>query len=303
MRKAAEAVYGAINDKIAPGHAYVELVFEQIEESHMEAVPLTRVLCVEDGDLMATGAIVDGGGVVRIRRSRQEVAAPTDPEALRRRLRTWGFAYTYARLKHPGRAWLADALPEAIADYFDWLLGDQVRGLESKDEHGTTIGRPPWALVLRYEFEVRKLHAKKVNEGASFRTALREAMADTALRDRRFITPLVIGSGSSATRPRRPERSRSPGGKGSKGKRAFGKGRGRSAKARGRGSEEWRASTPDGRQICFAFNNAKERCSGKCGRVHVCRRCLGKHPAHTCRQQLEGDPVQPAGGALHGSPE
>ena len=225
MRKAAEAVYGAINDKIAPGHACVELVFEQIEESHVEAVPLTRVVCVEDGELMATGAFVDAGGVVRIRRGRQDVAAPGDPEALRRRLRTWGFAYTYARLKHPGRAWLADALPEAVADYADWLLGDQVRGLEAKDESGATISRPPWALVMKYESEVRKMQAKKINEGASYRTALKEAMADIALRDRQFITPLAIGSSSNTGgRPRCYDRSRSPGGKGSKGKRAFGKG-------------------------------------------------------------------------------
>jgi hypothetical protein len=69
---------------------------------------------------------------------------------------------------------------------------------------------------LRYEFEIRKLQAKKINEGSSFRTALKEAMADTALRDRHFITPLVIGCGTrTGGRPRES---------GAKGKRAFSEG-------------------------------------------------------------------------------
>ena len=40
------------------------------------------------------------------------------------------------------------------------------------------------------------------------------------------------------------------------------------------------AETPDGRQICFNFNTV-QGCDGKCGRVHVCRRCLkDDHGAH-----------------------
>ena len=40
--------------------------------------------------------------------------------------------------------------------------------------------------------------------------------------------------------------------------------------------------TPDGREICFAYNRAGEGCAGKCGRVHVCTTCLAPHPAHQC---------------------
>ena len=41
-------------------------------------------------------------------------------------------------------------------------------------------------------------------------------------------------------------------------------------------------TTPDGRQICFAFNNPSENCKGKCGRVHCCRKCFGEHPMSAC---------------------
>ena len=37
--------------------------------------------------------------------------------------------------------------------------------------------------------------------------------------------------------------------------------------------------TPDGRNICYAYNNQHEGCRGECGMVHVCRICLGDHPA------------------------
>ena len=43
-------------------------------------------------------------------------------------------------------------------------------------------------------------------------------------------------------------------------------------------------STPDGKQICFAYNNQHEGCPhGKaCRREHVCRRCFGHIPLHMC---------------------
>jgi hypothetical protein len=39
------------------------------------------------------------------------------------------------------------------------------------------------------------------------------------------------------------------------------------------------SQTPDGRDICYAFN--AQGCAGKCGRVHCCRvrGCFGKHSA------------------------
>ena len=85
---------------------------------------------------MQQGATIDSAGVVRVRRSKQEVREPTDAEGLRQRLRTWGFGFTYMKLKHVGRGWLQDAVPEAILDYADYLSGEQVRGLEACDDSG-----------------------------------------------------------------------------------------------------------------------------------------------------------------------
>ena len=60
--------------------------------------------------------------------------------------------------------------------------------------------------------------------------------------------------------------------------------------------------TPDGRELCFAFN--AQGCSGKCGRVHACRvrGCYGKHSAREHQKyagnkpnQHKGDDKSPSG--------
>ena len=68
LRHSAEDVVGAISDKLAPGAALLELVFEQVEEHAIEAIPLTQVVCVEDGEELKTSAVVDASGVVRVKR-------------------------------------------------------------------------------------------------------------------------------------------------------------------------------------------------------------------------------------------
>ena len=41
------------------------------------------------------------------------------------------------------------------------------------------------------------------------------------------------------------------------------------------------STTPDGRQICYAFQEGK--CKGNCGRVDVCQLCLKPHPLKDCK--------------------
>ena len=294
LRRSAEEAYGEISDKIAPGAALVELVLEQVEEHALEAIPFTQVFCVEDGEDLKTGAVIDTAGVVRIRRGRSEVAMPADTEALRRKLRCWGFAY--AKLRHPGRDWLKSVSVEIISEYCDYLLGEHVRGLEARDQHDTIVARPVWTLVLSYEFQIRTEMAKHIGNGADFDSALRQAWKDPVLKERYFITPLAVSAVSSAPRAR----SRSPRGRGAQVPSGKGAGRGQSRKNRGpgkgagkggskggskgsgKGSKDWHSRTLDGRAICYAYNNVGEACNGKCNRVHVCRRCFGPHPAHKC---------------------
>jgi len=297
LRQAVEDILGQLPDKLAPGAALLEHVFEQVEENTIEAIPLTQVLCVEDGEDLKTSATIDASGVVRIKRGRTEVAMPGDSEALRRKLRCWGLAFMYAKLKNPGRAWLKTANLEVVNEYLDHLLGERVRGLEAKDQADTVVARPSWPLLLAYEYQVRKEAARNIVKGLDFADALRTAWKDLELRERHFVTPLALSAVAGATRgpgpsggepalkrPRRGEQGQQGGGK-AKGKQK-GAGDGKQ-KGAGKGKQKGgkgglKHSTPDGRQLCYAYNNAAESCDGTCGRVHACRWCLGPHPMHAC---------------------
>ncbi|CAE7362158.1 FCPC, partial [Symbiodinium sp. CCMP2456] len=80
------------------------------------------------------------------------------------------------------------------------------------------------------------------------------------------------------------------GGKGGKGGRGKGKdGKGKDGKGKSDPAFKglqlvWR--TPEGRDICFAFNN--QGCDGKCGRLHVCRvkGCYQDHAAKDHKQKV-----------------
>ena len=294
LRQAAEDILGVLPDKLAPGVALLELVFEQVEENTIEAIPLTQVFCVEDGEDLKTGATIDASGILRLKRGRTEVPMPGDSEALRRKLRCWGLAFIYAKLKNPGRSWLKTATLEVVNEYLDHLLGERVRGLEAKDQADTVVARPSWPLMLAYEYQIRKEAARNILKGHDFAEALRRAWTDLELRERHFVTPLALSAVAGAAggepalkrgrfRGERATGSEQQGGGKSKGKqKGGGKGKQKGGKARGKGKGGLRHSTPDGRQLCYAFNNAAESCDGTCGRVHACRWCLGPHPMHAC---------------------
>ena len=41
--------------------------------------------------------------------------------------------------------------------------------------------------------------------------------------------------------------------------------------------------TPDGRPLCFKYNNNAKCAAKNCNFVHQCQRCLGNHPKSSCR--------------------
>ena len=103
---------------------------------------------------------------------------------------------------------------------------------------------------------------------------------DTELKEVHFVTPLTL---TAFPMPSKWSRRGEKGEKGGKGKDSKGgKGKGKQGKGEEKGALRglqlaWR--TPDGKDICFAYNN--QGCSGNCGRAHVCRvkGCYKDHPA------------------------
>ena len=194
--------------------------------------------------------------------------------------------------------------------------------MEIKSSTGRVV-KPTIALVVDYEFHMRKRLCKLINEqGLSLRDGLKEVMAHPDTRNRYFTTPLSISGpvesrltgqdqgrgdrGRSRTPPW--QRRDGPGGydRGRGASKGPGKGRGGRG-GRGGGGDRgggmaggpYPTSTPDGRRICFRFNNRNERCRGPCPFAHICLRCHGPHPAHMCpegRRQSGAQGGAPAGG-------
>lgn len=212
--------------------------------------------------------------------------------------------YLLAQLKFPQKAILRGLTPQHFLKYMDLLLGEHVLGLKARNKDGDVVASPEFSLVLSYEFQIRRQMVKLCNEGVALHEALKQAMGDTVIKERYFITPNVYNGvanaggayatrASGAKRPPSPENppswTRSNWKKGNtKGRKGGGK-----WPKKGRGNQkELHDTTPDGRQICWKWNNPHERCRYDCGRLHVCMACFGNRPYHACKG---GPPKDTAG--------
>jgi len=185
-------------------------------------------------------------------------------------------------LKHTNQVALQGLDPGFFDKYKSYLLGDFVLNLTARNDKGEVIISPPWHLILGYEQAIRKKVCYDLNNGthASFRTALQAAWMDPITKERHFITPLALSSAPSSKRnaeyddsrkDKRPKGDRKGAGKGKD------KGGGKSSSSKGQ------AKTPEGKQICFKFNDPKKKCTARpCKYEHVCSFCFQRHPRHQC---------------------
>ena len=247
-----------------------------VEENHVRMIPLAEVTPDAEEEEMDHTISFNARGQLRLQRRRAARRPPTSTEELRLRLRTWGLAFTFARARHPGQAWLADAVPSVIQSYTDYLLGEDGAAMS---QGGV---RPTFSLVLAYDAAVRRRQARQINEGLPFGAALREAWRHTETRERHFITPLLFPAIPAGTRR---------GGGGTTGDDAAVRADARREEDAAGGAAatqprkkakktKLKARTPEGTEVCFAWNRAG--CQGPCSRAHVCGVCFGLHMAHEC---------------------
>jgi hypothetical protein len=231
----------------------------------------------------------------------------------------------YARRRFPNRPWLQDLTPSVFNDHVDFILGKHVAGLESKGVDGITLYRPQWDLILAYEYQIRKQAYKWVAtmKSDSLGAALAHAQEDLTVRNLYFLTPLQIeqkyskntrlvtamGSLRDAPplqqqreqQPRNRSRSRPKTRAGGGRKRNAGKGANNrsnsSSLPQGFTDLPRLSTTRDGKSICYAFNNASERCKDpNCPREHACWwGCSERHPGHMCPKMRERNRDMPSG--------
>ena len=291
-----QAVHGLkLEDKSIPAASTLEQIFDQVEQGELKNMSLVQFVSREDAEADVLGATIEKGtGALKVKKGYGECPKPRTPEEFRRRMAVVSHAYLLAQLKFPQKATLRDLQPLHFLKYLDLMLGKHVLGLKAKNQDGETVASPDFDLMLSYDFQVRRAMVKLVNEGRLMHEALKEAMTDTTIKERYFLTPNVYSQVAAGRTP--PWRSRSPamerawqGDRGRDLERGKGKGRKGGGKGRGKkGGRQLHDRTPDGRQICWRWNNPRERCRFNCGRLHVCQLCNWSSSYARMRRQWQG---------------
>jgi uncharacterized membrane protein YgcG len=267
MRKAFETKYWEVDDMKVPGKTYIEKKLDEVEKDELRAEPLTEVISQNDDDPDTLKTVWSVGGELKAVKVGSRVSLPTTPEALRQRITLLGTAWIFVASHQTNRVYLEGITPQLFQEYLDYLLGVHVHGLGASDAHGSSIGTPSWDLVISYEHAIRSKSIQLVRKGEVFRKALRMAWEDPVTKERNFTTPLALeavtrrpSAGHAPSEPNRKyQRSHRADGKGSGKGKGSGGGKnsnhsgGKGAKG-GKGGKSCSRMTPDGKNICYSFN-------------------------------------------------
>mgnify|MGYP007004416050 CR=1 FL=1 len=231
-----------------------------------------------------------------------------------------GHLFMLCKLRYPSKRWLSDMQTRIFDIHADFFCGENVMGLQAKNEDGVVVSTPSFQLCLSYDYQVRKEMGKLINQGETLKVALDKALKDTTIRERFFTTPCALQVRSAFPAPGSGNhwdpaqtlgsRGKSRGAGGFDGNSATGKGQASKKQKKGKGKggkggsskggKGVSALSPDGREICYAFNS--EGCQAKnCHRIHCCRRCFGKHPMTSCTAAPAAAPSPAAAGAAGAS--
>ena len=231
----------------------------------------------------------DPTGKLTVKKQSSSVPMPSNPEELRRRIHLLGTAFIMLGMRHSNRPELQNLNPGDFHKYLDYLLGEHCYNMVAKSSEGYTVAAPPWALILSYEHAIRKKAMQLLNDGSAtnFVEALKRSVSDSVVKERYFTTPLAL----SASRPRQessrqqelPVKDRFNKNRGQQQQGKGGKG-GKGSKGHDKGSAKGANRTPDGKSICFRYNDPRGCRNRKCRFAHVCGLCFSKgHPTYKCQ--------------------
>lgn len=290
---AVENVLGNLADHETPSTEYLAVKVEECENGECIAAALDEISSKSDRNTSTLQTSLDTSGHVRVTKTKTKGKMPENTEEYRRMLRLEGATWMCMASKFKSKHWLNGIQMNDFNKFVDYILGDKVNGIKVPMNGSQQPLKPNWALVLQYEHRLRREAFKLVNKGEkTMREALEAVTKDSELKESYFITPLALSS--SDTYSSSGSTSRNWFQKGSKGtnwqnKGGFkgqGKVKGKFKKGKSKGQNKGKhgnydlvSKTPDGREICFAFNS--QGCAGRCGRLHVCRvkGCYAEHAA------------------------
>ena len=284
-----ETLHYPLDDKAMPSSATLEFHFDMVEQGELRPTTLSQYVSREHSEAEQYGAVIDKStGAIKIKKGFSEGKKPASPEEFRTAIKLVAHTWSMCFIRYPHKPFLKDVSVSQWQRYADYILGEHVRRLSAKDSQGHELSAPPWDLVMAYDYQIRRGMARLINEGESLVAALDQSMKDSVIKERYFVTPCALTSVSAAASNRSrsplprthrgdsgyPDQARFPKGKGAR--------KGKGKKGKGKGGLTYHSKTPDGRELCYAWNNPDSRCRYDCGRVHACQICFGSHPAHAC---------------------
>ena len=300
MLKAVTDTYGRLNEAETPSAEYLATKAEECESNEPLASALDRISSKKDSQVENLQTSIDPTGHVRVTKTMQKLEMPHHSEGYRRLIKVEAHAWLCMSARFKAKAWLQGLQLDDFTKFVEYVLGDRVGNLKLPTATGqeTQFNRPPWNIVLSYEYKLRVEAFKRITEdGFTMSEALRAVREDTSLKESYFTTPLALHTASTPSKFRKgnhkggkdktrwqdgqvpppPAPHAEPRQRTGKGKN--GKGKGQIILANGK-QLALVSVTTDGRQLCFAFNH--QGCTDpKCTRVHLCRvaGCFGDHPA------------------------
>ena len=289
MLRAVEKHVGTLSEQDTPSAEYLAVKVEECENGEISASTLDEVTSKAHKNTSSLQTSLDTAGHVRVVKNKTKGALPANTEEYRQAMKLEAITWLCMASKFKAKHWLANLSMDHFSKFVDFILGDRVNSIKVPVENSQVAVKPNWTLVLQYEHRLRREAFKLVNRGeATLAEALGRVIKDPDLKEAFFTTPLALSSVESPQKFQKTfhkgnfDSFRDRKGKG-KGKFPQHKGFGKGNKGQGNkgkhGDLNLVSQTPDGRDICFAFNS--QGCSGKCGRVHVCRvkGCYGDHAA------------------------
>ena len=209
MKLAFEKTYGSIEDSVEPSDEYLSTKLEELESHEPCASPLSEVTSKKSARTMGIQTSVDSSGHVRIVKSKQKGSLPQGTEELRQVLKVEGNTWCYLAAKFRNREMLRDMPPRVWEEYANYLLGERcflmkIHGGGLKGNEGAML-RPPWHILLSFEYELRKEAVKKAHhENRPLKETFSEVIKDPELKcsvgARRFLGDRFRGSSRNSWR-------------------------------------------------------------------------------------------------------
>ena len=280
-----------------PSSDFLALKAEETEANEPIASPLDEIVSKKDSSNSAIQSTLDSSGHIRVTRTKNKTKMLSNTEEYRKAMKVEASAWLCMSSRYRAKPWLNGLSNASFSKFVEYILGDRVYNIQLPITDGDSAVRvrPEWSIVLSCEYKLRREVMKLiVTEGLSMHDTLGQVIKDADLKESFFTTPLALCAAQSVEPPNKFHKGYFKGDYKGGGKDGKGKGKGKLKSKTNLPKEvaqklqglqlAWR--TPDGRDLCFAWNIGS--CKG-CRRVHQCRvrGCYGDHRAVDHRDSVK----------------